>query len=450
MKKSLTLTIILLAFLLAVTGCIDPVSSGKEGAVSSTEDASLKMGIPISLPAASVAVENREYTNENFTFETVVEVRLIADIKLYPALTETGEAVPLEPEEVEKESGRTLVTAYNERGKVVFRTTVGGLETLNRLITVPTDEGALQFEFERPGYESQTVVIQEAPRKERIELTVPLKRFASGPVAPSADVSPTQTYNVPAESPFTVAYEDYFPNVGDADFNDFVVQYDVSVVEEDGFVTDYTVDATARARAAGFDHEFGFVLNFPGFIGSYEYWYEEMVDGAPVRREFSGSELDSVRIVLFPSTKGAFDRGGGGVRVDNGYLGEPLSEGLSAGFTISFAAYTFPVSADDVDVPPFDPYLFVHNTGYDVHLMNRPALEGSKNFEVPIEEWENFIDQAGYPRALLVPTAWPHPLEVTKIDNAYPDFTVWRESNGDSGADWYNYPTSGLVFDWTQ
>jgi LruC domain-containing protein len=254
-------------------------------------------------------------------------------------------------------------------------------------------------------------------------------------------------YNVPAgDDFFTVAYEDYFPHVGDADFNDFVVQYNIEVTEESGFVSEYTVNATARARAAGFEHEFGFVLQYPGFRGIYTGTYEQVVNGEVVSQKIEGDSLNSARIVLFPSTKSAFKRQSSRVTVDNGFLGEPLSEGLNASFTISFRPFA-DVSPEDVEAPPLDPYLLTEK-GYDVHLIGKPALDGSKNFEVPLSEWENFLDQNGYPRALLVPTAWPHPLELTKIDNAYSDFTTWRESNGKDQRDWYERPTDGLVFQW--
>lgn len=441
MTKPLTRTVVALSILLLMTGCMGPFRSDEADA---TQD-----GIVVTVPTAVVESVPRSYTAEEFEFQTVVEVPLRVDVRLYPAVSETGEAIPLTPEEIEAESRSTLATVYDDEGEVAFQTTFSGTNALQRTLVLPTGKQFYRLELSRPGYESRTIRLENAPQQKSISVIAHLRQQGPGSVSSSVAVEVDPRYNVPAgDDFFTVAYEDYFPHVGDADFNDFVVQYNIEVTEESGFVSQYTVNATARARAAGFEHEFGFVLQFPGFTGTYSVTYEQVVNGEIVSRTTDGFTQDSARIVLFPSTKSAFKRQSSTVTVDNGFLGEPLSEGLSASFTISFAPYTS-VSPEDVEAPPLDPYLLTEK-GYDVHLIGKPALDGSNNFDVPLSEWENFLDQNGYPRALLVPTAWPHPLEVTQIDSAYSDFTAWRSSNGAEQQDWYERPNAGLVFEWPE
>lgn len=443
MKKPLTLAFVVLSALLLITGCMGPFESD--------EDDTAPQGVAVTVPEASVTSVPKSYTAEEFEFQTVVEVPLRVDVKLYPAFSTTGEPVPLTAEEVAAEARNTLATLYDDKGEVAFQAAFAGGTTLERSLVLPTGKEAYRLELSRPGYEPAFVPLEKAPQQKSISVTAHLKQSRSGSVGASVATEVNPRYRVPAGDFFTVAYEDYFPNVGDADFNDFVVQYNIEVTEQfidvigATFVTQYVVEATARARAAGFDHEFGFALDFPNFASDYTYWYEEVAsDGTVVRREFSDSSIGSARIPLFPKTKQAFDRGGAPVSNDNGSNGEPLSKGLKAGFTIEFSPRTLQVSPDDIEAPPLDPYLFVHNTGYDVHLIGKPPFEGGKS-DTPEED---FLDQAGYPRALLVPTAWPHPLEITQIDDAYTDFTAWRTSNGAEKQDWYERPNPGFVFEW--
>ena len=88
--------------------------------------------------------------------------------------------------------------------------------------------------------------------------------------------------------------------------------------------------------------------------------------------------------------------------------------------------------------PPFNPYLFVKNTGHDIHLIGKQALPTSINPGDP------FRDSQGFPWALMVPTLetiddgkWKHPNECQRIEIPYPRFTLWRESLGDEHVDWY-------------
>ena len=70
--------------------------------------------------------------------------------------------------------------------------------------------------------------------------------------------------------------------------------------------------------------------------------------------------------------------------------------GHRAYFTLRFDA---PVSPDEIDSSPYDPYL---KKWYDIHLAGKPALPDSRNPEEPV----GFRDVAGYPWALLVPKTW--------------------------------------------
>jgi LruC domain-containing protein len=154
-----------------------------------------------------------------------------------------------------------------------------------------------------------------------------------------------------------------------------------------------------------------------------------------------------MRIPVFEYTKQAFTKTGpspGGV--DNGYP-DYLN---SVGHHVQVEIYQIraidrfnPPDPWYVEMPPFDPYLYIHNTDYDVHLIDKPELDPTNN---PPETFDwGFRDPAGYPRALLVPTDWGHPRETLHIEEAYPDFQAWRESEGEEATDWYLNPNPDQV-----
>ena len=105
--------------------------------------------------------------------------------------------------------------------------------------------------------------------------------------------------------------------------------------------------------------------------------------------------------------------------------------GYKTEFTLSFAPH---LEQDQVSRSPYDPYLYVYNTGFDIHLIGQEPLTGSNN------SVDTFQDAEGFPWALLVPSDWQHPPETVRIETVYPLFTQWRESFGAAASDWYLFP----------
>ncbi len=84
-----------------------------------------------------------------------------------------------------------------------------------------------------------------------------------------------------------------------------------------------------------------------------------------------------------------------------------------------------------VEDPPYDPYIRVNQTGRDIHMIGKTALNGSPGTN-------GFIDGNGYPWVLVVPSDWAHPAEGATIGGVYYDFDAWVSSRGAEHADWYD------------
>lgn len=228
----------------------------------------------------------------------------------------------------------------------------------------------------------------------------------------SYDVEAFQV-NIPADGKLTVAYEDLYgrADAGDADYNDFITSYSITeTISSDGTkLEEFYVEASGKEKLAGYDHIFGFRLNsFSGLADiSGEY-----VDRLGNTRSFELFDQESpVNIELFKSTS--------------------VAKNKTAHFTVSFQEkQNIDESAGEVivDRPPYNPYLYVKNTGNDVHLIGEESLDGTYN---------SFMDENHFPWALLLPIDWDPPAEAQRIEEKYPRFTRWRESGGELSRDWY-------------
>ncbi|MBW8003819.1 MAG: LruC domain-containing protein, partial [Planctomycetes bacterium] len=218
---------------------------------------------------------------------------------------------------------------------------------------------------------------------------------------------------IPADGSLTIAFEDLFlqAQAGDADYNDFLARYTVTeILDSNNKLVELKGLAEAAVKLAGYNHLFGMVIDFNG-QATLSVSYRDQ-NGLALSGGISGLPLSKkANIVLFPSTK------------DNiGYKTE---------FTLSFNA---PLEQDQVSRSPYDPYLYVDNTGFDIHLIGQEPLTGSNN------SVDTFQDAEGFPWALLVPSDWQHPPETVRIETVYPLFTQWRESFGAAASDWYLFP----------
>ncbi len=394
----------------------------------------------------------------DFAFESLFAVSLSVDLALFD----------YDGMEIETDSTPAIVSVTSG-GSNVYRGAATAEHGMETTLQVPADWQKLTITVDKAGFESQRFVVDDPAGLSTINIRANMVRGGistqlSGEqdtdldgIPDIYDAAPDDadyafSLTVPTDGYITVAYEDNFPHIGDGDYNDFVAGYSATAHANGSGVTSLEIDVNARARVAGYDHEFGFLVKMPGLRGTLKVEITDPVSGT-VTTAIDGAVIsdpsgEGVRIPVFTSTKDAFTKTGpapGGL--DNGdpdYLNSVGHEANIRIYQIRAIDSRNPPDPWMVELPPFDPYL-IPQTGYDVHLIGKPALDGSKNYEVPLAEWEDFRDPAGFPRALLVPTDWGHPAETLHIEEAYPDFRTWRESEGDQKSDWYLRPEPGLV-----
>lgn len=353
-------------------------------------------------------------------------------------------------------TGPVLVRIVDAVGETLFAAALGDDGTVSGEMVVPIDAPAVTLTVESPSHETRELTIEDPDQYEEVDRVLALTIDPKKKPADDRDADgipdwydafpddPTLAFRrrIPASDRLTIAFEDNYPNLGDGDYNDFVAEY--AIVEHRGPKNKLVTvqgTATALARGALYQHEFGIVVDFPGLTAEAEI---ARYDGSGALLGTSSASFDAeARIVLFAATSEAFTREDGWIGMDNINPEHPVSLGYTTKFTLTYAEGKTTTTIDAWK--PYDPYVLVSNPTLDyrpdIHLIGKEPLAGSEN----PGELSGFRDADGYPRALLVPNDWLWPREQTHIETAYPEFVDWRESLGTTNSDWYFTPVAEHV-----
>jgi LruC domain-containing protein len=126
----------------------------------------------------------------------------------------------------------------------------------------------------------------------------------------------------------------------------------------------------------------------------------------------------------------------------NKFVNTETSQSLIKGHRFSFdITLNTPIGLGQLGTPPFDPYIYVHDTQYEIHRAGQaPVLPYSRNVT---DGLTSFKDPSGYPFAMILPEDWRTPVELEDLGAAYPDFLNFVTSGGSSNAGWYQTPAPG-------
>ena len=244
---------------------------------------------------------------------------------------------------------------------------------------------------------------------------------------------------------YIVSYEDGYPNRGDYDFNDLVVGYRVGL----GTIFNTTLKqyevtsivATGYIIARGADYTHDWYLRIPintpvqGTAIKNLFWANssDQVQGYPKTESIS----NEINIQLLQDTKRMMSVEGSSFA--NTLSGQTLIPGKKFSFSVNLET---PVLLAEVSAPPYDPYLHVTTTNFEVHLSGfSTQISSAANFGLDTA----FRDNNGFPYALVFPDNWYPPLEGTDLGEAYKDFINYSTNPNPSNETWYLSPTNTAV-----
>lgn len=268
----------------------------------------------------------------------------------------------------------------------------------------------------------------------------------------------------PSKSGFgTIAFEDLWPSKGDYDMNDHVVNYQINqITNSANKVVEIDGKLVLAAMGASYHNGFGIALGIPNssvqsvtttfkkVTGSLVKHGTTTVGGngleTPVNNPYNGVSQEAVYIV-YDDGYDILPYAGGGNGV-NTTIGSTYVTPDTISFKIIMKT---PQDYYNMGTPPYNPFIFVNQErSREVHLPNYVPTGMAKaayfmtNQDNSIPAKKRFYKTyRNLPWAILFPTQFSYPKELSPIIDAYNNFASWAQSSGNSYQDWYSNTGSG-------
>ena len=246
----------------------------------------------------------------------------------------------------------------------------------------------------------------------------------------------------------TLAWEDLYPNPGDADYNDIVVNFRIEEnYASDGQLETVHMDFIPVARGAGYNHKM--LISLDGEIDQSNninvtttpalltdspvlVTYKNLATNTSHTRTFDSSE----NVVIFDSTRQAMGAGFANVYENADTISPRWMTSIDINLTNDDNMISNGLISGAFN---YRPYIHVNNTNMDIDLYQVNAENG-------------MVDANGYPFGLIVPVDWSWPNERVHIDTVYPHFEEYRqwligdiETLSTTAQFWYDYPATGAT-----
>jgi len=256
---------------------------------------------------------------------------------------------------------------------------------------------------------------------------------------------PLRAFNnfYPASGLGSLAFEDLWPNKGDYDFNDLVLDYRfMTVTNANNFITEISTVFSVKAIGAGYKNGFGFQFdqNFP-FDNIQVSGFELTENFISLEANGAESNQELTTIIVFDNaSKHLTYQGGIGVNVDHDY---PWVEPDTILIYLDFVDNTY--TQAQIAPETWNPFLIVNGQReVEIHLANHPptSLAGlsffgtSDDHSIP-DEGVYYKTINNLPWAIELPVSFDYPLEKTVISDAHLKFVNWALSSGTNFTDWY-------------
>ncbi|PJZ70643.1 hypothetical protein CH373_06805 [Leptospira perolatii] len=379
----------------------------------------------------------------------VVAVVVVDDPKGEPDFNyNTTQNIPLNLTVVNNQdqtvSGATVLV-YDENSNLLFQGVSDSNGKVTGILTVPTSVGNITVDISIGGDSiSQYIDLTNVlgiNRTIRYEINLPANQVADSDndgVPNSTDIypdDPTRSTELlyPSEGVYTIAFEDQYPTPGDADLNDYVIQFkNQEDLNASGKIVRLRGTYAHVAKGAGYRHKL--YVRLPVGTGASVTYKLTQASGKVEEEktvQVTANDL-ATGFEIFPDSNTT-------IRNQNVHPGDVFKPGFTA--TVEFV-FNSPVARTSIGAFPYDLYAYVINTKQNIHL---PGLFKNADGSDP------YLDKTGFPWAILIPGAWKYPYEHKDIrkpsETGYSEFALWAASNGKEYKEWYNHISNdSLVF----
>ena len=253
---------------------------------------------------------------------------------------------------------------------------------------------------------------------------------------------PKRAFNnyTPAQNSFgTLAYEDLWPGLGDYDFNDLVLNYNVQEIQNAASqVTELRMKVVVRAIGASFKNGWGFELPVsPSAIKSVT---GNRINGKYISVAANKAESSSAKALVI-----GFDNAFDCIKRNSPeFINTVPGQTQSIGDTLTITVvFNNPISIPQT--APYNPFLIVNQErGREIHLSNYLPTEkadvkllGSGHDRSRPSNGTYYKNENGLPWAMNFPVNFNYPIEKVPIIKSYMQFQNWAESGGTKYLDWY-------------
>jgi LruC domain-containing protein len=242
-----------------------------------------------------------------------------------------------------------------------------------------------------------------------------------------------------ASSYYVVGYEDLYPGKGDYDFNDLTVAYRMEYgLNAEGDVVAVQGLAYLITRGSAYSHDWHLAMSLPAGVSgvlncTLTADYRAPLVQVPCPGQDGALSDSLLDLAVFTDTLAIFPDPAGSLFVNSQRLySAPWNLKFFPGPKAEFRLdLDLPLTLPELQPPPYDPYLYVRDTGQSVRLMEvDPAYQ----------------DADGYPFGMLLTDSWKPPLEFMDTSFAYPLFDDFVATEGGSSSAWYlDYLVENIV-----
>ncbi|OHX67286.1 LruC domain-containing protein [Flammeovirga pacifica] len=233
----------------------------------------------------------------------------------------------------------------------------------------------------------------------------------------------------PGENGFgTYAFEDFYPEEGDYDFNDVVIDYRHNfITNADNKVVRIESKFIAKSVEALNNSGFAIQLPFPAdsITSVTGYNLTAGVTTLDAKGLETGIPSSNPVIVIFDNQNDIV-RTVGNKKIKKS---EPINMVIT---------FTQPISAETLNFSGFNPFIFVNTRDREVHLSGyAPTSKFNTSYQNNTDDVGAFKTATNHPWGLSIGHKFHPPKESVDITQAYNNFSLFSTSGGTSKSNWY-------------
>ncbi len=260
------------------------------------------------------------------------------------------------------------------------------------------------------------------------------------------------------DTPYYIAFEDSWPEQGDYDMNDVVMLQNSSILLTEQFEVKQ-IEFQGQLKAMGADYHNGFAIQLDNILPSN-------VNASLVRFEINGvlQEVSAIEEGTDYLVIKITDDLRSHIQVTESCKYYKTVEGCTNSSLMTYnvtVPFITPITLDEFPQAPYNPFIFAQDATYHGDLFFHPgrALEIHLKNKIPTskvdpsrfgvaedasQEANNYYYQtsSGLPWALAINPGsqeeWKHPIERVDLIQAYPDFQIFVETNGNKSSSWFS------------